>query len=64
MYEPIHLNNDFLVPDRIHELQEIACELRSSRRLTGDRAGLLTRTRWSLGRRLVAFGSSLSGQGA
>lgn len=64
MYEPIHLNNDYLVHDRIHDLRETACELRVARRFGGDRSGLIARTRWNLGRRLISIGSTVSGQHA
>jgi hypothetical protein len=64
VYEPIHLNNDYLVHDRIHDLRETACELRAARRTDGDRTGLLARTRWTVGRRLISIGSAVSGQHA
>lgn len=65
MYEPIRLNNaDYLVHDRIHDLRETACELRAVRRAGGDRTGLIARTRWTVGRRLISIGGAVSGQHA
>jgi hypothetical protein len=65
VYEPIHLNDMAPVAhDRIHDLYETAAELRATRRTAGGRVGLLMRTRWSLGRRLISIGSAVSGQHA
>jgi hypothetical protein len=55
-----------LVGDRIHDLYETSSELRASRgpRHTSERAGLLDRTRWTIGRRLISIGSAVAGQHA
>lgn len=55
-----------LVGDRIHDLYETSSELRASRgpRDMSDRAGLLDRTRWTIGRRLISIGSAVAGQHA
>jgi hypothetical protein len=55
-----------LVGDRLHDLYETSSELRASRgpRCLSDRTGLLTRTRWTIGKRLISIGSALAGQHA
>ena len=54
---------DHLAHDRINDLLATASETRSdARRLADDRPGLVTRTRWTLGRRLISLGSAVSGQ--
>ena len=48
---------DPLAHDRIHDLYETASETRSDPdRLAADRPGLVTRTRWTVGRRLISLG--------
>ena len=65
VYEPLHLNDMAQAGhDRIHELYSTAAELRASRRAACERVGLIMRTRWSLGRRLISLGSAVSGQHA
>ncbi|MEW6225321.1 MAG: hypothetical protein AB1627_11915 [Chloroflexota bacterium] len=65
VYEPLHLNDMAQVThDRIHDLYETAAELRATRRPACERVGLLMRTRWSVGRRLISIGSAVSGQHA
>jgi hypothetical protein len=62
MHQTLHQNDvDHLVHDRIGSLYAVASETRSNR---GDRvaeAGLVSRTRMSVGRHLVAIGESVSG---
>jgi hypothetical protein len=55
---------DHLVHDRIGDLYSTAAEVRSSRRPASDRAGLVTRTRATIGRRLISLGSAVAGQQA
>jgi hypothetical protein len=65
VYLPIHPNDMAQVAhDRIRDLYETAAELRATRRTARERAGLLMRTRWLLGRRLISIGSAVSGQHA
>ena len=67
MYQTTHQTEVHpLVDDRIHDLYETSSELRASRgpRKTSDRAGLLDRTRWTIGRRLISIGSAVAGQHA
>jgi len=65
MFEPFRLSDtDHLVNDRIHELYEIATELRASPRPDAGRTGLVVRTRALIGRRLVSLGSAVAGQHA
>lgn len=53
---------DHLAHERIHDLHATALETRSGgRRIAADRPGLVTRTRWTLGRRLISLGSSVAG---
>ena len=55
-----------LVGDRIHDLYATSSELRAARhpKPTADATGLLTRTRWTIGRRLISIGSAVAGQHA
>ena len=52
-----------LVGDRIHDLYETSIELRATRtpRDASERASLVTRTRWTIGKRLISIGSAVSG---
>ena len=51
-----------LVQDRIGDLYTTASELRDTRRQAPESdAGLVTRTRWTIGRRLVAIGQTVAG---
>ena len=59
---PLLNDTDHLVHDRISDLYATASEVRGPRRTTGDRSGLLTRTRSTLGRRLISIGSAVAGQ--
>jgi hypothetical protein len=53
---------DYLAHDRIHELYAAASETRSPlRRSSAERAGLIARTRGTLGRRLITLGSAVAG---
>ena len=53
---------DHLAHDRIHDLYAAASETRSPlRRSSAERAGLLTRARGTLGRRLINLGSAVAG---
>lgn len=62
MYEPLHLNDMTPVAhDRINDLYATAAELRAARRSACERMGLITRTRWSVGRRLISLGGVVSG---
>jgi hypothetical protein len=61
----IHQNDmEHLVSDRIGDLYATARELHPGRRDMGHQAGLLLRTRTSIGRRLVSLGHTVAGQGA
>lgn len=65
MHEPLHLAGvDHLVPERIHDLRMTACETRGLRRDPAQHDGLLTRTRGSVGRRLISLGTTVAGHGA
>jgi hypothetical protein len=67
MTELYHFDaTDHLVHDRIHDLYATASELRAERRRPSPDgpSGLVARTRFSLGRRIVAFGSAIAGQRA
>jgi hypothetical protein len=64
MHEPLHLAGvDQLVPDRIHDLRATACETKGVRRDPAH-GGLITRTRGSVGRRLISLGTTVAGHGA
>jgi hypothetical protein len=53
---------DHLAHDRIHDLYAIATETRPAlRRSSAERPGLLTRTRSTLGRRLIDLGAAVAG---
>ena len=53
---------DHLAHDRINDLYATATETRSAgRRIAADRPGLVTRTRGTLGRRLISLGSAVAG---
>jgi hypothetical protein len=62
MYEPLHLSGvDYLAQDRITELVAIAAEVKGVRRDAGQRSGMLTRSRLTLGRRLISLGTAVAG---
>jgi hypothetical protein len=63
MSQTLHQNDIHdLVHDRIGDLYATASELRESRRHSPDSdAGLVTRTRWTIGRRLVSIGQTVAG---
>ena len=57
MHQTLHQNDvDFLVHDRIGSLYVVASETRNNRDDRGAEAGIVTRTRWSVGRHLVTLG--------
>ena len=65
MNEPLHLAGvDGFAHDRIAELQATAMETRAARRVGVIQAGLLARTRSTLGRRLISLGSTVAGHNA
>jgi hypothetical protein len=65
MNEPLHLAGvDGFARDRIADLHAIAAETRAPRRIDGGQAGLITRTRATLGRRLVSLGGTVAGHQA
>ncbi len=65
MNEPLHLAGvDGFAQDRIAELHATAAETRAPRRTSVIQAGLLTRTRSTLGRRLISLGSTVAGNNA
>jgi hypothetical protein len=67
MHQTIHSTEvNPIVGDRLHDLYETSSELRATRgpRSLSDRTGLLTRTRWTIGRRLISIGSAVAGQHA
>ena len=65
MHATLHQNDvDYLVHDRIGDLYTTARETHIGRRDGSERTGLVTRTRWTIGRRLVSIGQSVSGQHA
>jgi len=65
MYEPLHLAGvDHFAHDRIAELHATAMETRAPRRTAVDHAGLLARTRTTLGRRLISLGTTVAGHHA
>lgn len=53
-----------LVGDRIHDLYETSTQLRAARRpkVESDQLSLVTRTRSTIGRRLISIGSAVAGQ--
>jgi hypothetical protein len=53
-----------LVSDRIHDLYATSAELRAGRKPAPGRTGFVTRTRSTIGRRLISIGSAVAGQGA
>ena len=62
MHQTLHQNDvDHLVHDRIGSLYAVASETRTNRADRGVEAGIVTRTRWSVGRHLVSIGESLAG---
>jgi hypothetical protein len=62
VHQTLHQNDvDHLVHDRIGDLYAAARETHPARRDAGDRAGLVTRTRWTIGRRIVSLGQTVSG---
>jgi hypothetical protein len=65
MHETLHQNDvDHLVHDRIGDLYATARELHVGRRTPAERLGLVTRTRATIGRRIVSIGHTVSGQAA
>ncbi len=65
MYEPLHLSGvDHLAHDRIAELHSVATEVRAPRRASANEPGLVTRTRHTLGRRLISIGTTVAGHHA
>lgn len=65
MNEPLHLAGvDGFARDRIAALHATAVETRTPRRVSGSQAGLITRTRWVLGRRLISLGGAVTGHQA
>jgi len=62
MHQTLHQNDvDHLVHDRIGTLYSTAAETRTGRTDRGAEAGIVTRTRWTVGRHLVSIGESVSG---
>ena len=63
MSQTLHQNDIHdLVQDRIGDLYATASELRETRRQAPETdPGLVMRTRWSIGRRLVSIGQTVSG---
>ena len=63
MTQTLHQNDIHdLVHDRIGDLYATAGELREARRRAPEAdPGLVTRTRWTIGRRLVAIGQTVAG---
>ena len=63
MSHTLHQNQfQDLVQDRIGDLYATASELRETRRqATETDPGLVMRTRWSIGRRLVSIGQTVAG---
>jgi hypothetical protein len=63
MHQTLHQNDvDHLVHDRIGSLYSTAAETRTSRTDRSEsEAGIVTRTRWTVGRHLVSIGESVSG---
>jgi hypothetical protein len=56
---------DYLAHERISDLYAAASETRSPlRRSSAERPGLLSRTRGSVGRRLISLGSAVAGSQA
>jgi hypothetical protein len=55
-----------LVGDRIHDLYTTSSELRASREAAAvhDETGLVTRTRRTIGHRLISIGSAVAGHQA
>jgi hypothetical protein len=65
MNEPLHLAGvDCFTRDRIADLYATAEETRALRRVRGNEAGLITRIRSMLGRRLVTLGGAVAGHQA
>jgi len=65
MNEPLHLAGvDCFTRDRIADLYTTAEETRAFRRVSGNQAGLITRIRSMLGRRLVTLGGAVAGHRA
>jgi hypothetical protein len=63
MSQTLHQNDIHdLVQDRIGDLYATASELRQTRSDAPETdAGLVTRTRWTIGRRLVSIGQTVAG---
>jgi hypothetical protein len=65
MHATLHQNDvDYLVQDRIGDLYATARELHTGHRDASERSGLVTRTRLTIGQRLVSIGHTVSGQHA
>jgi hypothetical protein len=67
MHEPMHQSDVHpLVGDRIHDLYTTSSELRASREAAAvhDETGLVTRTRRTIGHRLISIGSAVAGHQA
>jgi hypothetical protein len=65
MNEPLQLSGtDHIAHDRVAELRSTAHELHVVRRPSTGQAGLVTRTRGVLGRRLISLGSTVAGHHA
>ena len=62
VHQTLHQNDvDHLVHERIGDLYSAARETRPGRRDGDAHTGLVTRTRWTIGRRLVSLGQTVSG---
>ena len=63
MSQTLHQNDIHdLVQDRIGDLYATASELRETRRQAPETdPGLVMRTRWTIGRRLVSIGQTVAG---
>lgn len=65
MNEPLHLAGvDGVARDRIAELRTTAAEVRGASGHAAERIGLVSRTRGTLGRRLISLGTAVSGNHA
>jgi hypothetical protein len=67
MHEPMTQSDVHpFVGDRIHDLYETSGELRASREADAghDHTGLVTRTRRTIGHRLISIGSAVAGHQA
>jgi hypothetical protein len=65
MHQTLHQNDvDHEVHHRIGDLYSTATEVRTGRRDDGDQPGIVSRTRWTIGRHLVSIGETVSGSHA